>query len=63
MIPNWVDTEAISPQPVDNAWSRLNRLSEKFVVMHSGNIGHAQNLETLVRATTFLRDLDDCPSC
>ena len=27
--------------------------------MHSGNIGHAQNLETLVRATTFLRDLDD----
>ena len=59
VIPNWVDTEAISPQPVDNAWSRLNRLSEKFVVMHSGNIGHAQNLETLVRATTFLRDLDE----
>jgi colanic acid biosynthesis glycosyl transferase WcaI len=58
VIPNWVDTEAISPQPVDNAWSRLNRLSEKFVVMHSGNIGHAQNLEMLVRATTFLRDLD-----
>ncbi len=58
VIPNWVDTEAISPQPLDNAWSRLNRMSGKFVVMHSGNIGHAQNLETLVRATTFLRDLD-----
>ena len=58
VIPNWVDTEAISPQPHDNAWSRLNRLSGKFVVMHSGNIGHAQNLEMLVRATTFLRDLD-----
>src|SRR5207245_2338010 len=29
------------------------------VVMHSGNIGHAQNLDVLVRATTFLRDLDD----
>jgi glycosyltransferase involved in cell wall biosynthesis len=58
VIPNWVDTEAISPRPLDNAWSRLNRLSGKFVVMHSGNIGHAQNLETLVRATTFLRDLD-----
>jgi colanic acid biosynthesis glycosyl transferase WcaI len=27
--------------------------------MHSGNIGHAQNLDALVRATTFLRDLDD----
>jgi len=59
VIPNWVDTEAISPQPLDNPWSRLNRVTGKFVVMHSGNIGHAQNLETLVRATTFLRDLDD----
>jgi glycosyltransferase involved in cell wall biosynthesis len=27
--------------------------------MHSGNVGHAQDLDTLVRATTFLRDLDD----
>ena len=59
VIPNWVDTDAISPQPLDNPWSRQKRLTENFVVMHSGNIGHAQNLETLVRATTFLRDLDD----
>jgi glycosyltransferase involved in cell wall biosynthesis len=27
--------------------------------MHSGNVGHAQNLDVLVRATTFLRDLED----
>jgi hypothetical protein len=27
--------------------------------MHSGNVGHAQNLDSLVRAATFLRDLDD----
>ena len=27
--------------------------------MHSGNVGHAQDLETLVHAATFLRDLDD----
>ncbi len=27
--------------------------------MHSGNVGHAQNLDVLVRAATFLRDLDD----
>jgi glycosyltransferase involved in cell wall biosynthesis len=31
----------------------------RFVVMHSGNVGHAQDLDTLVRAATFLRDLDD----
>ena len=27
--------------------------------MHSGNVGHAQDLDSLVRAGTFLRDLDD----
>ena len=27
--------------------------------MHSGNVGHAQSLDTLVRAATFLRDLDE----
>ena len=27
--------------------------------MHSGNVGHAQDLDTLLRATTLLRDLDD----
>ena len=27
--------------------------------MHSGNVGHAQDLDTLIRASTFLRDLDD----
>jgi colanic acid biosynthesis glycosyl transferase WcaI len=59
VIPNWVDTDAITPQPRDNPWARLNNLTDAFVVMHSGNIGHAQNLETLVRASTFLRDLDD----
>jgi glycosyltransferase involved in cell wall biosynthesis len=26
--------------------------------MHSGNIGHAQNLDALVRAATFVRDID-----
>ena len=59
VIPNWVDTTALSPRPRDNAWAHENRLADRFVVMHSGNIGHAQNLDALVRAATFLRDLDD----
>lgn len=59
VIPNWVDTAALSPMPRDNQWARENGLAESFVVMHSGNIGHAQNLDALVRAGTFLRDLDD----
>jgi colanic acid biosynthesis glycosyl transferase WcaI len=59
IIPNWVDAGAIEPMPKANAWSIENGLSEQFVVMHSGNVGHAQNLDALVRAATFLRDLDD----
>ena len=59
VIPNWVDTGQIHPAPRDNDWTREHGLDGKFVVMHSGNIGHAQDLDALVRATTFLRDLDD----
>lgn len=59
VIPNWVDTRAIVPSPHDNAWAREHDLGGRFVVMHSGNVGHPQNLDVLVRAATFLRDLDD----
>jgi colanic acid biosynthesis glycosyl transferase WcaI len=59
VIPNWVDTQRLVPQDRANRWARGGRLHEKFVVMHSGNVGHAQDLDSLVRAATFLRDLDD----
>ena len=59
VIPNWVDTKSITPLAHDNDWARKRELAGSFVVMHSGNVGHAQDLETLIRAATFLRDLDD----
>jgi glycosyltransferase involved in cell wall biosynthesis len=59
VIPNWVDTERLSPQDRANTWAQGGRLQEKFVVMHSGNVGHAQDLDSLIRSATFLRDLDD----
>jgi putative colanic acid biosynthesis glycosyltransferase WcaI len=58
VIPNWVDTREITPQPRDNPWAREHGLVDAFVVMHSGNIGHAQDLDSLVRAATFLRDVE-----
>ena len=58
VIPNWVDTSELAPQPRSNAWSREQGVEDAFVVMHSGNVGHAQDLDTLVRAVTFLRDLE-----
>ena len=54
VIPNWVDTRVVVPQPRDNPWARSNGLDGRFVVMHSGNIGHAQDLETLIRAAAQL---------
>ncbi len=59
VISNWVDTNALVPQPRRNAWSAEQALDDRFVVMHSGNVGHAQDLDTLVRAAPLLRDLDD----
>jgi colanic acid biosynthesis glycosyl transferase WcaI len=57
VIPNWVDTTELVPQPRHNPWSGEQGVDDSFVVMHSGNVGHAQDLDTLVRAATFLRDL------
>jgi colanic acid biosynthesis glycosyl transferase WcaI len=59
VIPNWVDTDRLRPLEDSNHWAWERGLHEKFVVMHSGNVGHAQDLDSLVRAATFLRDLDD----
>ena len=58
VIPNWVDTAALTPQPRANGWARLHGLDDAFVVMHSGNIGHAQDLETLIRASTQLEGVE-----
>ena len=58
MISNWVDTSALTPGPRESEWARENNLDDRFVVMHSGNIGHAQNLDALIRSGTFLRDLE-----
>ena len=59
VIPNWVDTDRLRPLEKANPWARHLGLDKKFVVMHSGNVGHAQDLDSLIRASTFLRDLDD----
>jgi colanic acid biosynthesis glycosyl transferase WcaI len=59
VIPNWVDTARLEPRDRANDWARKGGLDRRFVVMHSGNVGHAQDLDSLVRSATFLRDLDD----
>ena len=60
VIPNWVDTTGlIQPEPAGQSLVAASMSCRWFVVMHSGNIGYAQNLDALIRAGTFReRDLD-----
>jgi glycosyltransferase involved in cell wall biosynthesis len=55
VIHNWADCEAIVPGPKDNAFSREHGLADRFVLMHSGNVGLSQNLDVLVEAADRLR--------
>jgi colanic acid biosynthesis glycosyl transferase WcaI len=50
VIGNWIDAEQITPQPRDNEWAREHELVGAFTVMHSGNVGLLQDLETFVDA-------------
>ncbi len=58
VIHNWADCEAIVPGPKDNCFTRANGLTNRFVVMHSGNVGLSQNLDVLIDAAGRLRSLD-----
>lgn len=59
VIPDWIDCAAVVPGPRDNAFAAEHGLTGKFVVMHSGNIGLSQGLETLIEAAGRLRDVPD----
>jgi len=59
VIPNWTDCTAIVPGPRRNPFAERHGLVDKFVVMHSGNIGLSQALDTLVDAADALRHLPD----
>jgi len=59
VIPDWADCEAIVPSPKRNAFSEAHGLADKFVVMHAGNLGLSQNLESVVGAAAYLLDLPD----
>jgi colanic acid biosynthesis glycosyl transferase WcaI len=55
VIHNWADCRAIEPGTKDNAFSQAHGLHDKFVVMHSGNVGLSQNLDLLIEAAARLQ--------
>lgn len=57
VIHNWADTSYIHPVPKEeNSFVARHGLSDKFVVLYSGNMGLTHDLESLVGAALLLRD-------
>ena len=59
IIPDWADTSAIVPAEKKNPFSVHHGLVDRFVVMHSGNMGVSQNLEMLVETAGLLKTIPD----
>lgn len=59
VIHNWSDATAIVPGPKDNPFTREHGLVDKFVVMHSGNVGMSQDVDALLDVAERVRDLPD----
>jgi colanic acid biosynthesis glycosyl transferase WcaI len=59
VIPDWADCSAIVPGSKDNPFARAHGLTDKFVVMHSGNIGLSQALEGVIEAAAHLQHVPE----
>lgn len=59
VIPNFVDTDWITPGDRSNAYRREFGLDEKTVVMYAGNVGLSQGLDLVVDAATALSYEED----
>ncbi len=50
IVPNWVDTASLGPVKERNPFRAEHRLDDRFVVMHSGNMGLSQRLSVLLES-------------
>ncbi|MEP6705449.1 MAG: glycosyltransferase family 4 protein [Acidobacteriota bacterium] len=56
-IPNWAELESVEPLPREgNGLLEELGLSEKFVLLYAGNLGHPNDLESIVECAHMLRD-------
>ena len=59
VIPNFVDTVAITPGERENSYRKEFGLSGKTVVMYAGNVGLSQSLEIVIEAAGALSYEED----
>ena len=56
-IPNWADLESVNPtQRANNALLNELGISDKFIFMYAGNIGHPTDVETIIDCAEKLLD-------
>jgi colanic acid biosynthesis glycosyl transferase WcaI len=59
VIPNWTDCSSIIPEDKTNPFSLRHGLADKFVVMHSGNVGLSQDFDIVIEAAERLKHKPD----
>lgn len=56
-IPNWAELEQVNPQPrAENRLLKELNLQEKFVFLYAGNMGHPNDLESIIECAGKLKD-------
>lgn len=59
VIHNWADRRVLAPESKRNPIAEALGLADRFVALHSGNLGLSQGLDTILEAAGFLQDLPD----
>lgn len=59
VIPNFVDTDWISPGPTANRYRDEHGLGDRTVVMYAGNVGLSQSLDLVIGAAAAMIDEPD----
>jgi glycosyltransferase involved in cell wall biosynthesis len=59
VIPNWIDTDAITPMDRHNGLRAALGLGEKFIVSFAGIMGFSQDLETVLESAELLKKQRD----
>lgn len=59
VTPVWADPDVVRPLPKDNSFRREHGLSDVFVVMYAGGLGHTSALEDVLDTAALLQNMPD----
>ena len=54
LLPNWSNTSKIKPVPKDNSFRKEYGLSQKFILLHAGNMGEKQDFSIIIECAKKL---------